>query len=70
MPHAFGVFRFAVFVALALGRAAMTAASALLSSAMLSSAGTGRGAYKESRAPQNRYPIGGLEYELRNLSTR
>jgi hypothetical protein len=25
MPHAFGVFRFAVFVALALGRAAMTA---------------------------------------------
>jgi hypothetical protein len=29
MPHAFGVFRFAVFVALALGRAAMTAASAL-----------------------------------------
>jgi hypothetical protein len=26
MPHAFGVFRFAVFVALALGRAAMTAA--------------------------------------------
>ena len=35
MPHAFGVFRFAVLVALALGRAAMTAASALLSSALL-----------------------------------
>ena len=38
MPHAFGMFRFAVF-ALALGRAAMTAASALLSSALPSSAG-------------------------------
>ena len=34
-----GVFQFAVFVARALGRAAMTAASALLSSALLSSAG-------------------------------
>jgi len=33
------VFRFAVLVARALGRAAMTAASALLSSALLSSAG-------------------------------
>jgi hypothetical protein len=33
------VFRFAVFVAPALGRAAMTAASALLSSALLPSAG-------------------------------
>ena len=38
MPHAFGMFRFAV-IALALGRAAMTAASALLSSALPSSAG-------------------------------
>jgi hypothetical protein len=34
-----GVFRFAVFAARALDRAAMTAASALLSSALLSSAG-------------------------------
>jgi hypothetical protein len=34
-----GVFRFVVFVAHALDRAAMTAASALLSSALLSSAG-------------------------------
>jgi hypothetical protein len=33
------VFRFAVFVARALGRAAMTAASAPLSSELLSSAG-------------------------------
>ena len=34
-----GVFRFAAFVARALDRAAMTAASVLLSSALLSSAG-------------------------------
>jgi hypothetical protein len=37
------VFRFAVFVACALGRAAMTAASALLSSAGLLALGDTRG---------------------------
>jgi hypothetical protein len=42
MPHAFDVFRFAVFVALALGRAAMWGASAPLSSALLALEGVRR----------------------------
>jgi hypothetical protein len=43
MPHAGCVFRFAVFAACAPGRAALTAACALLSLASLLAAGGARG---------------------------